>query len=192
MAALICIKSIRGAFCWLVNLANRFRRIFPIKWYQLKVYFRGVHGTPSSDSTKEHETVTAQNKYVLVHCVHESEQQHLRHTYTNRPFRHGTRVGPGGCRDTDTNTHGPWFIKQEDNASQTNKLCNARSKHRPTMQSCKTRQSLSHCSPSRNEMYGSLPSLRVRQTETSVYKSAEPNFGIRTKAVVGRTSLKLP
>ena len=45
MAALICIKMIRGTFCWLVNIANRFLRIFSDLLLPIKSIFHGVHGT---------------------------------------------------------------------------------------------------------------------------------------------------
>ena len=45
-AALICIKIIRGTFCWPVNIANRFLRVFSDLVIPIKSIFHGVHGTP--------------------------------------------------------------------------------------------------------------------------------------------------
>ena len=44
--ALICIKTPHGTCCWLVNIANRFIRIFSDLVIPIKSIFHGMHGTP--------------------------------------------------------------------------------------------------------------------------------------------------
>ena len=46
MAALICIKSVRGTFCQLVNIANRFLRIFSNLETLVRFIFPGGAGYP--------------------------------------------------------------------------------------------------------------------------------------------------
>jgi len=43
---IICIKPMRGTFCWLVNIANRFLHIFSDLVIPIKSIFHRVHGTP--------------------------------------------------------------------------------------------------------------------------------------------------
>ena len=46
MAALICIKNVRGTFCQLVNIANRFLRIFSNIEASIRFIFPGGAGYP--------------------------------------------------------------------------------------------------------------------------------------------------
>ena len=46
MAALICIKMVRGTFCQLVNIANRFLRIFSNLETSIRFIFPGGAGHP--------------------------------------------------------------------------------------------------------------------------------------------------
>ena len=46
MAALICIKRVRGTFCQLVNIANRFLRIFSNMEASIRFIFPGGAGYP--------------------------------------------------------------------------------------------------------------------------------------------------
>ena len=46
MAALICIKNVRGTFCQLVNIANRFLRIFSNLETLIRFIFPGGAGYP--------------------------------------------------------------------------------------------------------------------------------------------------
>ena len=46
MAALICIKIVRGTFCQLVNIANRFLRIFSNLETSIRFIFPGGTGYP--------------------------------------------------------------------------------------------------------------------------------------------------
>ena len=46
MAALICIKIVRGTFCQLVNIANRFLRIFSYLETLIRFIFPGGAGYP--------------------------------------------------------------------------------------------------------------------------------------------------
>ena len=46
MAALICIKRVRGTFCQLVNIANRFLRIFSNLETSIRFIFPGGAGYP--------------------------------------------------------------------------------------------------------------------------------------------------
>ena len=46
MAALICIKRVRGTFCQLVNIANRFLRIFSNIEASIRFIFPGGAGYP--------------------------------------------------------------------------------------------------------------------------------------------------
>ena len=46
MAALICIKIVRGTFCQLVNIANRFLRIFSNLETSIRFIFPGGAGYP--------------------------------------------------------------------------------------------------------------------------------------------------
>ena len=46
MAALICIKNVRGTFCQLVNIANRFLRIFANLETLIRFIFPGGAGYP--------------------------------------------------------------------------------------------------------------------------------------------------
>ena len=46
MAALICIKLVRGTFCQLVNIANNFLRIFANVETSIRFIFPGGEGYP--------------------------------------------------------------------------------------------------------------------------------------------------
>ena len=46
MAALICIKNVRGTFCELVNIANRFLRIFSNLETLIRFIYPGGAGYP--------------------------------------------------------------------------------------------------------------------------------------------------
>ena len=46
MAALICIQMVRGTFCQLVNIANRFLRIFSNLETSIRFIFPGGAGYP--------------------------------------------------------------------------------------------------------------------------------------------------
>ena len=68
MAALICIKNVRGTFCQLVNIANRFLRIFSNLETLIRFIFPGGAGYPYLPTQLIGIQKEPESPVVVVHC----------------------------------------------------------------------------------------------------------------------------